>query len=1055
MSNVKDRIKLFENKSSTPKASPPRQVRRKLSLKKNAWQTKSVDSEDNENFNGFDKESPKVIKSPYSGGNRKYNNPNTSNIPIVADEELDSLKQSSQEDKVLIEKNNVTEGKDVAAIPTTPPINLPKGVSKDIHAVKKTQNPDYSFKTNKKSPKQVFSSVKLPDHLDNIRKANSSSKKSEKKKRKKKRSKNMERMHANLGGKLKFRQQKQNNADVSSITPEKERADDAEASVGSKNSMTPSMKDFMKRLERKDSQVSSIGENVNEDVCDEKNEGPSSKENFSSKETNITGTTMVENNDGKHNLEAADETITPAIKAPQLVEEDHFDSISPRDVAKNESLTDNFSNTLAKSESLARMQDIHDDKNNLDDHSADTETKHVVDISNKEVINGQSEQHDDLVQKEANKQSTNIVLDQAQQKQINSNASPQRDDFNVDADKQHLYAEIDRLKNELESVKSARQIYEDNSEQNDINGASINVKDNLEPRPKSSREKLEERKETARKMLQKAHAAGKKKSIKCAYYNRFCLPACGKLQRSDTKGEIFARIIAQLWLHLVCAFFLIIIGVISMSTYSWAPQFYRASAGMSLLVMIFFKGITCSIVVACIYRNVDTAACMLPFYSCWYSNYEPMIIYENAWLRGITYSKLLDFLVGIWTWFAYSNANSIVGRPRTPTIDFLMTWLFFVLFLLDIWSLLLAADLSMIVKSWLEDMPKNHVRDGYTFHGQVDENSDSDSSEDESDDENNDVYISTRNDSVGDAPLNQSGGKLLKQNSARAANETPRTPLSKQDSARLWGARTERGVTRPSFVPKLALGGGKSKSSKARVSHLSGLPTFPKASKLGSDSKSTASSPSLKKDAHVKGHTKLLSHQDMDDMNSQSSVDSTQNNDLSNEWEVHYDHEGNQYYVSRYTGESVWEIPGSNVAAEADNNVSVAATTEEAFHDADYEKYYLSVNNEILPQDFEILWTKLKISSTVMLELERVPAPNAVVEHVSAKGFRVVASGVKGTQFTVYLFAKNYNEDVKFLSEVRFDSVTRHMTAVFKCRKKSKLDFFLGILCVKDLCNLP
>ena len=41
-------------------------------------------------------------------------------------------------------------------------------------------------------------------------------------------------------------------------------------------------------------------------------------------------------------LEAMDETIMPAIKAPQLVEEDHFDSISPRDVAKNESLTDNF-----------------------------------------------------------------------------------------------------------------------------------------------------------------------------------------------------------------------------------------------------------------------------------------------------------------------------------------------------------------------------------------------------------------------------------------------------------------------------------------------------------------------------------------------------------------------------------------------------------------------------------------------------------------------------------------------------------------------------------------
>ena len=50
-----------------------------------------------------------------------------------------------------------------------------------------------------------------------------------------------------------------------------------------KNSMTPSMKDFMKRLERKDSQVSSIDENVNEDVCDEKNELASSKEIFSSR----------------------------------------------------------------------------------------------------------------------------------------------------------------------------------------------------------------------------------------------------------------------------------------------------------------------------------------------------------------------------------------------------------------------------------------------------------------------------------------------------------------------------------------------------------------------------------------------------------------------------------------------------------------------------------------------------------------------------------------------------------------------------------------------------
>ena len=39
---------------------------------------------------------------------------------------------------------------------------------------------------------------------------------------------------------------------------------------------------------------------------------------------------------------------------------------------------------------------------------------------------------------------------------------------------------------------------------------------------------------------------------------------------------------------------------------------------------------------------------------------------------------------------------------------------------------------------------------------------------------------------------------------------------------------------------------------------------------------------------------------------------------------------------------------------------------QKAFHDADYEKYYLSVNNEILPR-FRDFMDKTKISSTVML----------------------------------------------------------------------------------------
>ena len=60
-------------------------------------------------------------------------------------------------------------------------------------------------------------------------------------------------------------------------------------------------------------------------------------------------------------------------------------------------------------------------------------------------------------------------------------------------------------------------------------------------------------------------------------------------------------------------------------------------------------------------------------------------------------------------------------------------------------------------------------------------------------------------------------------------------------------------------------------------------------------------------------------------------------------------------------GRVAWEIPDSNVALEADN-LSVAATTEEAFQDVDYEEYYLSVNNEILPQISRFYGQNLKLA---------------------------------------------------------------------------------------------
>ena len=93
----------------------------------------------------------------------------------------------------------------------------------------------------------------------------------------------------------------------------------------------------------------------------------------------------------------------------------------------------------------------------------------------------------------------------------------------------------------------------------------------------------------------------------------------------------------------------------------------------------------------------------------------------------------------------------------------------------------------------------------------------------------------------------------------------------------------------------------------------------------------------------------------------------------------------------------------------------------------------------------------MKVYSTVMLELNTVPPPTMVIDHVSAKGFRVIAHGVKDSKFTIYIFAKSYHEDAHFYAEIRFDSKTRHLTAVFKCSKKRAVEDFLSTLGVQDL----
>ena len=611
----------------------------------------------------------------------------------------------------------------------------------------------------------------------------------------------------------------------------------------------------------------------------------------------------------------------------------------------------------------------------------------------------------------------------------------------------HLKEEIERLRTELETARGDRpKPFGPGSD------GSIPKSSRLSARLQKMDEHTKRGKELVNIYAEKSRPYIKK-GLRRA---RFCLPSCGKLFYADERSEIFSRVVALLWLHIAGSFLLLFCAICAISEYSWTPQFSRNMHGMSLMVLLFVKAITSTLVVGSIYKNMDTAACMFPFYRCWKSEFEPMIIYEKAWLKGMTYGKLVDFAFGIWTWVAYSSANRIVGRPYSESLSALMFFVFVGLFLVDVWAPLLLCDMGLLIRRWLDSVPEHYVRDGYTLHGVFQTGSDEEEEVDLSDDEE----MGTKGAVVRDSYFSPSGN-AKSNGGARPPSETPRTPLSKLDSARAWGAVTERDHNRPAFVPKLSL--ASKGSTKQKKSHLSGMPKFGKGASSTQQS-APAESTFTSVQHHSGGYDSVNQHDQYGYQDNAQGNDNLasiheeyEDHTVDDPWDRHVDEHGNQYFIHRVTFESVWEKPVGQEATTADDQGNGWAESTEANHSADLtgaapdvEYRVLSNSSHIEAQDFEFSWAQMNVYSTVMLELNTVPSPEMVTENIASKGFHVVAQGVKGCKFTVYFFAKNYYEDAHFYGEIRFDSKTRHLTAVFKCNQKASVDIFLSALRLQD-----
>lgn len=204
---------------------------------------------------------------------------------------------------------------------------------------------------------------------------------------------------------------------------------------------------------------------------------------------------------------------------------------------------------------------------------------------------------------------------------------------------------------------------------------------------------------------------------------RLFLPIWGEPSRL-TK-EVYDRIIALAWLHLLASVGLLLTAGITGFTMDWAPQFGAAGVGATLSLLCFLKAITLSLVVMGLFRNMDLALCLNVFgcMACadrWHRARErrrrrkhgthyPKIILEWDYIMGCCWVKVVDMCLGVWVWcaIAWSWDPSLEFHDRW-NVRMLLAFVTVTQFFTDIWSIFLGAVICLLVSQHL--LRKAHTR---------------------------------------------------------------------------------------------------------------------------------------------------------------------------------------------------------------------------------------------------------------------------------------------------------------------------------------------------------
>ncbi|KAG5178965.1 hypothetical protein JKP88DRAFT_247768 [Tribonema minus] len=192
--------------------------------------------------------------------------------------------------------------------------------------------------------------------------------------------------------------------------------------------------------------------------------------------------------------------------------------------------------------------------------------------------------------------------------------------------------------------------------------------------------------------------------------------------------EVYNRLIALTWIHLTAAVVLVVLAAASGFGLEWAPQFSSMEGvGVPLSVLIFLKAFTLSFVTGALFSHMDLAL-SLEVFGCmvcarkWHEMREarrtqkhgthvPKVVLDWEYVMLCVKLKLLDLLFGVWVWagigWSFSPEREYSERWNVKTM---LSWIVFVQFMTDIWSVFLGAVLCLLVSQYLLRRAKRKER---------------------------------------------------------------------------------------------------------------------------------------------------------------------------------------------------------------------------------------------------------------------------------------------------------------------------------------------------------